>query len=258
MTSAIDSIVDILETGSAESKRDAIAQLVVMSNVSIAPIAQALKRKLAPEMATLIRRNLSLLASEDSIVLFQAAEALESFGYHVLDFIQADGSVLPDNILAKKIVTEIHAFKANVGDSFVSSTVSLDLRDLAEESVIGLTKLHVTVTDEDRDRIPALEKVLAFLEINGDARRRAKAELLNLGEIAIEPLAYALNSEEPIGRRYAAQVLSLVHSERAVRPLLDGLRDTDVFVVSTIVDALSRKGNDVLLPMASLLAGLLP
>ena len=259
MTSSINSIIQVLESGPSQLRSEAIMQLKEFGDEAVEPVAKALKRKLAPEKATLIRHYLSLLTSDDLVTQFDAAETLLSFGYHVLDFLEEEKDISIDNELARRVISELKAVEAegtelSIGEVTARPETS-SLADWAEEALIELTKPAIIMTDEDRRQPLSSSKVLAFLEINNDARKRAKRQLLNLGDSAIDALIRALADDNAQVRRIAAQMLVLFPTERTTQPLLDALEDTDVFVRSTVVDALSKKGKQALLPMANLLVG---
>ncbi|HIE50201.1 MAG TPA: HEAT repeat domain-containing protein, partial [Armatimonadetes bacterium] len=99
-----------------------------------------------------------------------------------------------------------------------------------------------------------VQRLIARLRAKGEEERSAViAELVALGEVAVEPLIAALQDTAYQTRMAAAQALGQIGSEQALRPLLATLNDASVNVQRAGVEALTRMGTPAVEPLVALL-----
>lgn len=74
-------------------------------------------------------------------------------------------------------------------------------------------------------------------------RWKALAGLVQLGDLAVEPLCQALQDKDGYTRRFAADALARIGDPRAVPPLVVALRESEVYAQRFIADALAVVGD---------------
>ncbi len=83
----------------------------------------------------------------------------------------------------------------------------------------------------------------ALRDYNSEVRQMATQALVRLGQPAVVPLILALEDEDHLVRRAAANVLGAIGDPRAVDRLIDALRDKDPDVRRAIANALDEIGD---------------
>jgi hypothetical protein len=74
-------------------------------------------------------------------------------------------------------------------------------------------------------------------------RYKASAELVKLGDAAVEPLCQALQEQNAYTRRFAAEALGKIGDPRAVVPLIIALQESEVYVQRYVAEALALLGD---------------
>lgn len=232
MTEDINKLINALRTSSSAERYLALEQLMHYEpNLIIRSVASAWIESDEPERRSLIAPQVKQLQSSSMSQRETSAIYLLLIDHFCIPYLDDALLVSPTNTLISKVRDEIKALDDVIVRSAIGKSEDLSKDGLSQsfiDTMIQATKVSVTMGSNTIQLTE--EKLMAFIEINVDAWRNARREIIQLGRGAVKFLIEALKDRDALTRRIAARLLAVFADKRATGSLVSILNDDDVFV----------------------------